>query len=158
MPVSAAQVSAIHSAADVANVFALLGHTVGDLTPFEGDELDAFDFDAAEREAVRRAYIVAQRDAYTVWLYEVADLNAARLRGLAWHALQRGPGLLVVTTDYRELVLVDPRFSAGKSTKSAVRVNRLRFAPADVTRHDIDTLNALDAHGKTVRQIDETQT
>lgn len=153
MPVSAAHVSAIHSAADLGGLFRLLGHDVGDLTPFEGAALDDFEFDAPEAAVVRRATVLAQRDAYTVWLYEVTDLSAARLRGLAWHALQRGTGLLVVTTDYRELLLADPRFAGGKANKSAVRVNRLKFAPADVTRHDLDTLNALDAHGKTGDQI-----
>lgn len=71
--------------------------------------------------------------------------------------LQRGTGLLIVTTpDYREIVFVDPRF-AGRAIKSAVRVNKLKVITAEPTRHDLDTLNAIYAHRRTAQQVYDAQ-
>jgi hypothetical protein len=86
----------------------------------------------------------------------VSDLRQARLRGLAFHALQRGTGLIVVTRDYRETVFVDPR-AVGNLTKSHVRVNKLKLLSSDPTRHDLDTLNAIHAHRRTGQQIYDAQ-
>lgn len=146
----------LRSAEDVHELFQRLGYDVYDPEPFEGDDLDQLDLDEADRETVRRAYVVARRDNHTVYLYEVSDLRQTRLRGLAWHALQRGTGLLVVTRDYREILFVDPRI-VGKVNKSNVRVNKLKLVTSDPTRHDLDTLNAIHAHRLTGQQVYDAQ-
>ncbi|MBZ0298689.1 MAG: Eco57I restriction-modification methylase domain-containing protein [Anaerolineae bacterium] len=146
----------MRSAEDVHDVFQRLGYDVYDPEPFEGDDLDQLDLDDADRQAVNRAYVVAQRDSHTVYLYEVSDLRQIRLRGLAWHALQRGTALLAVTRDYREILFVDPRF-VGKPNKSSVRVNKLKLVSSDPTRHDLDTLNAIHAHRRTGQQVYDAQ-
>ena len=105
---------AVRSAEDVHDVFSRLGYNVFDPEAFEGEDLEQLELDEADRETVKRAYIVARQDNHTVYLYEVSDLRQTRLRGLAWHALQRGTALVVVTReDYREIVFIDldlPRF------------------------------------------------
>lgn len=146
----------LRSAEDVHEVFQRLGYDVYDPEPFEGDDLDQLDLDDADRETVNRAYVVARRDNHTVYLYEVSDLRQTRLRGLAWHALQRGTALLAVTRDYREILFVDPRF-VGKPNKSSVRVNKLKLVSSDPTRHDLDTLNAIHAHRRTGQQVYDAQ-
>jgi adenine-specific DNA-methyltransferase len=146
----------LRSAEDVHEVFQRLGYDVYDPEPFEGDDLDQLELDDADRETVNRAYVVARRDNHTVYLYEVSDLRQTRLRGLAWHALQRGTALLAVTRDYREILFVDPRF-VGKPNKSSVRVNKLKLVSSDPTRHDLDTLNAIHAHRRTGQQVYDAQ-
>lgn len=146
----------LRSAEDVHEVFQRLGYDVYDPEPFEGDDLDQLDLDVADRETVNRAYVVARQDNHTVYLYEVSDLRQTRLRGLAWHALQRGTALLAVTRDYREILFVDPRF-VGKPNKSSVRVNKLKLVSRDPTRHDLDTLNAIHAHRRTGQQVYDAQ-
>ncbi|MBZ0274590.1 MAG: hypothetical protein K8I60_00510, partial [Anaerolineae bacterium] len=146
----------LRSAEDVHEVFLRLGYDVYDPEPFEGDDLDQFDLEDADRQTVKRAYVVARRDNHTVYLYEVSDLRQTRLRGLAWHALQRGTALLAVTRDYREILFVDPRF-VGKPNKSSVRVNKLKLVSSDPTRHDLDTLNAIHAHRRTGQQVYDAQ-
>jgi Eco57I restriction-modification methylase/TaqI-like C-terminal specificity domain len=143
----------IGSAADVQETFRLLGYDVDDLYVYEGDDLDQFDFDPVDRDAVKRIYIIGERDRHTVYLFEVDDLRLTRLRGLAWNLLQRGgTGLLVITRDYREVLFVDPRF-VGNPTKSNVRVNKLKMVTSDPTRHDLDTLNAIHAHRRSGQQV-----
>ena len=88
-------------------------------------------------------------------------MRTARLRALAWNILQRGTGLLVVTTPiergiYREILFVDPRF-ASKPNKSSVRVNKLKVVVAEPTRHDLDTLNAIHAHRRSGQQVYDAQ-
>jgi hypothetical protein len=146
----------LRSAEDVHEVFQRLGYDVYDPEPFEGDDLDQLDLEVADRETVTRAYVVARRDNHTIYLYEVSDLRQTRLRGLAWHALQRGTALLAVTRDYREILFVDPRF-VGKLNKSSVRVNKLKLVSSDPTRHDLDTLNAIHAHRRTGQQVYDAQ-
>jgi very-short-patch-repair endonuclease len=151
----------LHTAQDVHDLFGRLGYPVAQPDAFTGDDLDALDLDPADRANVVRAYIVAQLHTHTVYLYEVYDLRTARLRSLAWNVLQRGTGLLIVTTpaergEYREILFVDPRF-AGKPIKSAVRVNKLKVVTAEPTRHDLDTLNAIHAHRRTGQQVYDAQ-
>jgi len=146
----------VRSAEDVHELFRLLGYDVYSPYAYEGEELEQLELDEVDEEVVERAYVVAERDNHTVWLYEVSDLRQTRLRGLAWNALQRGVALLVVTKDYRELVLVDPRF-VGHAIKSNVRVNKLKVIGGDATRHDVDTLNAIHAHGRTGQEIYDAQ-
>lgn len=146
----------VRSAEGVHEIFRLLGYDVFEPYPYEGEELEVLELDQVDEDVVERAYVIAERDNYTVWLYEVSDLRQTRLRGLAWNALQRGTGLLVVTKDYRELVLVDPRF-VGHAIKSNVRVNKLKVVVSDPTRHDVDTLNAIHAHGRTGQEIYDAQ-
>ena len=146
----------IENAADVHRLLRRLGYDAYEPSPFEGTDLDEFELDNADRRAVERAYIVATRGNHSVYLYEVNDLSAIRLRGLAWHALQRGTALLLVTRDYREVVFVDPRF-VGSATKSSVRVNKLKMVTADPTRHDLDTLNTIHAHRRSAQQIYDAQ-
>jgi len=136
--------SALHTAQDVHDLFRQLGYSVDTPDPFAGDDLDTLDLEPADRANVRRAYIISRLTNHTVYLYEVDDLRSARLRSLAWNILERGTGLLVVTTPaergaYREIIFVDPRF-AGKPIKSSVRVNKLKVITAEPTRHDLDTL------------------
>jgi adenine-specific DNA-methyltransferase len=147
---------ALHSAADVHDVFRRLGYDVYDPEPFEGDDLDQLELDEVDRETVQRAYVVARLGNHTVYLYEVADLRQTKLRGLAWNVLQRGTGLLAVTRDYREIVFVDPRF-VGNPNKSSVRVNKLKVVTSDPTRHDADTLNAIHAHRRNAQQVYDAQ-
>ena len=142
--------SALQTAEDIHELFRRLGYPVKAPDPFEGDDLDALELSPVDRENVKRAYVVSQLENHIVFLYEVEDLRMARLRALAWNILQRGTGLLVVTTPiergiYREILFVDPRF-AGKPNKSGVRVNKLKVVVAEPTRHDLDTLNAIHAH------------
>lgn len=151
-----AQHLTLRSAEDVYEVFQRLGYDVFDPEPFEGDDLDQLDLDEADRETVNRAYVVARRDNHMIYLYEVSDLRQTRLRGLAWHALQRGTALLVVTRDYREILFVDPRF-VGKPNKSNVRVNKLKLVSSDPKRHDLDTLNAIHAHRRSGQQVYDAQ-
>ncbi|MBI5670663.1 MAG: Eco57I restriction-modification methylase domain-containing protein [Chloroflexi bacterium] len=145
-----------HSAADVQETFRLLGYDLEDLYAYQGDELNQFEFDEVDRDSVRRVYIIGGRERHTVYLFEVDDLHQTRLRGLAWNVLQRGTGLLVVTRDYREVLFVDPRF-VGISSKSNVRVNKLKVITGDPTRHDLDTLNNIHAHRRTGQEIYDAQ-
>lgn len=159
--VGLSHLSALHTAQDVHDLFRQLGYPVDAPDSFEGDDLDALEFDPSDRANVRRAYIVSRLPNHTVYLYEVDDLRSARLRSLAWNVLERGTGLLIVTTpaergEYRELVFVDPRF-AGKPIKSSVRVNKLKVIIAEPTRHDLDTLNAIHAHRRTAQQVYDAQ-
>ncbi len=154
---SAPHLNALHTAHDVFELFRLLGYPVDVVDPFEGADLDTFDLDPVDRANIKRAYIVARLNTHTIYLYEAEDLRAARLRSLAWHVLQRGTGLLIVTTPaYREIVFADPR-SAGRAIKSAVRVNKLKVITAEPTRHDLDTLNAIHAYRRTAQQVYEAQ-
>lgn len=159
--VGLSHLSALHTAQDVHDLFRQLGYPVDAPDPFAGDDLDALDLEPADRINVRRAYIVSRLPNHTVYLYEVDDLRSARLRSLAWNVLERGTGLLIVTTpaergEYREIVFVDPRF-AGKPIKSSVRVNKLKVIIAEPTRHDLDTLNAIHAHRRTAQQVYDAQ-
>lgn len=147
----------LRSAQDVHEIFGLLGYPVDPPYAYEGDDLDAFEFDPADRANVQRVYIVSQVNNHTVYLMEVNDLRQTRLRGLAHNLLQRGTALMVVTRDYRDILFVDPRYAAGKNTKSSVRVNKLRLVTGDPTRHDADTLNAVHAHRRTGQQIYDAQ-
>lgn len=146
----------VNTAEDVHDIFRALGYNVYDPEPFEGDALDELELDEREHAAVQRAYVVANLDHHTVYLYEVTDLRQANLRGLGWNALQRGTALLAVTRNYREIIFVDPRF-AGKPSKSNVRVNKLKVVTSDPTRHDLDTLNAIHAHRRTGQEVYEAQ-
>lgn len=146
----------MHSPEDVFETFRLLGYNVQAPDPYEGEDLESFEFDPVDRDAVNRAYIVAQHATHTVYLYEVNDWAQVRLRGLAWNALQRGTALLVVTRDYREILFVDPR-TVGKVNKSSVRVNKLKLITGDPTRHDLDTLNAIHAYRRSGPQIYDAQ-
>jgi adenine-specific DNA-methyltransferase len=146
----------LYTASDVHELFRRLGYDVPEPSPFEADALDELELDEADRANVVRAYIIARRDGHTVYLYEVRDPGAARLRSLAWHALQRGSALLVLTRDYHDMLFVDPRF-AGRAIKSHVRVSKLRVTCAEATRHDLDTLNAIHAHRRSGTQIDQAQ-
>src|SRR5690554_4056484 len=94
----------VRSAADIHELFRLLGYPVYEPEPFEGPDLDELKLDDVDRASVQRAYVVSNLENHSVYLYEVDDLRQARLRGLAWNALQRGTALLVVTRDYREVV------------------------------------------------------
>ena len=146
----------VRSAADIHELFRLLGYPVYEPEPFEGPDLDELELDEVDVASVNRAYIVSNLDNHTVYLYEVDDLRQTRLRGLAWNALQRGTALLVVTRDYREIVFVHPRF-VGNPTKSNVRVDKLKMIVSDPTRHDLDTLNAIHAHRRSGQQVYQAQ-
>jgi type I restriction-modification system DNA methylase subunit len=146
----------LQSPEDVHEVFRQLGYDAYNPEPFEGDDLDQLELEPADREMVQRAYIVARLDNHTVYLFEVADMRQARLRSLAWYALQRGTALIAVTRDYREVIFADPR-SVGRPTKSNVRVNKLKIITSDPTRHDADTLNAIHAHHRTGQQVYDAQ-
>jgi len=146
----------LRSAADIHELFRLLGYPVYEPEPFEGPDLDELELDEVDVASVNRAYIVSNLDNHTVYLYEVDDLRQTRLRGLAWNALQRGTALLVVTRDYREIVFVHPRF-VGNPTKSNVRVDKLKMIVSDPTRHDLDTLNAIHAHRRSGQQVYQAQ-
>lgn len=149
---------ALRAADDVFEVFRLLGYEPFEPQPFEGDDLDVLELDAAQREVVQRAYIVARQDNHVVYLYEVNDLRQTQLRGLAWNALQRGTALLVVTTpNYNEILFIDPRLAGGKVNRSSVRVNKLKLVTADPKRHDADTLNLIHAHRRNGQQIYDAQ-
>jgi very-short-patch-repair endonuclease/type I restriction-modification system DNA methylase subunit len=159
--ISLTLLGALHTAQDMHDLFRQLGYPVETPDAFIGDDLDALELDPADRANVVRAYIVARLHMHTVYLYEVHDLRTTRLRSLAWNILQRGTGLLIVTTpaergEYREILFVDPRF-AGRPIKSAVRVNKLRVVTAEPTRHDLDTLNAIHAHRRTGQQVYDAQ-
>lgn len=147
----------MRTADDVYELFRLLGYAVT-LPPyaFEGAALYDLELDEADAANVQRAYIVATQDTHTVYLFEVADLRGARLRSLAWYVLQRGSGLLIVTNVYHEVVFVDPRLT-GTAIKSNVRVNKLKLITDDPTRHDLDTLNAIHAHGRAGHQVYQAQ-
>ncbi|MBE2193054.1 MAG: hypothetical protein IAE83_02670, partial [Anaerolinea sp.] len=146
----------LHNASDVHDCFRTLGYDVAHPYAFEADELDALEFDEADRVNLRRVYLISRHQRHAVYLFEVNDLRAARLRGLAWHALQRGSALLIFTRDYRELLFVDPRL-VGTANKSNVRVNKLKLVVGDATRHDLDTLNAIHAHKRTGAEIYQAQ-
>lgn len=146
----------VRSAADIHELFRLLGYPVYEPEPFEGPDLDELELDEVDVASVNRAYVVSNLDNHAVYLYEVDDLRQTRLRGLAWNALQRGTALLVVTRDYREIVFAHPRF-VGNPTKSNVRVDKLKMIVSDPTRHDLDTLNAIHAHRRSGQQVYEAQ-
>ncbi len=147
----------LRSAADIHELFRLLGYPVYEPEPFEGPDLDELELDEVDVASVNRAYVVSNLDNHAVYLYEVDDLRQTRLRGLAWNALQRsGTALLVVTRDYREIVFAHPRF-VGNPTKSNVRVDKLKMIVSDPTRHDLDTLNTIHAHRRTGQQVYEAQ-
>jgi len=148
---------ALHNAADIYEMFRLLGYDVDEPYAYEGDEVDQFEFDEPDAQSVQRVYIVGKRDRHQIYLYEVDDLRQPRLRGLAWNALQRGgSALLALTTDYREILFVDPRL-AGAANKGNVRVNKLKLIVDEPTRHDLDTLNAIHAHRRTGQEVDQAQ-
>ncbi|MDX2138850.1 MAG: TaqI-like C-terminal specificity domain-containing protein [Chloroflexota bacterium] len=146
----------IRAADDIFETFRLLGYNINTPYAYEDETLDDFEFEDSDRANVRRAFVIARHEQHTVYLYEVDDLRATRLRSLGWHALQRGNALLIVTRDYREVIFADVRF-AGKPNKSSVRVNKLSLVTHDPTRHDLDTLNAIHAHRRSGQQIYDAQ-
>lgn len=148
----------VRSAEDIFEIFRRLGYPVLDPEPFEGPDLDDLELDEADAASVERAYIMSDFDGHTVYLYEVNDLHTTRLRGLAWNARQRGgTALLIVTRDYREVIFVHPRFAGPATTRSNIRVDKLKMVTSDPTRHDLDTLNAIHAHRRTGQQIYDAQ-
>ncbi len=141
---------ALHTAVDVVTLFERLGYQPGDADPFEADGFDAFDFTTPERADL------AKRDLHTVYLLETRDPRPSHLRGIAYNLLSRGTCLLVVTSDYREVAFIDPRF-AGSATKSSLRLNKLKLVTGDPTRHDVDTVSALAAWNRGGIQVYDAQ-
>lgn len=136
-------------------MFGLLGYDVYDPEPLDVEDLE---LNETDRPHVNNVYLLNDMNfGHTLWLYEVSDMRMIRLRGLAYDALQRGgTHLLAVTYDYKEVTFVHPYFAGGTS-KSHVRVNKLKVITADPTRHDVDTLNALHAHRRTAADIYKAQ-
>ena len=136
-------------------MFELLGYTTYEPEPLDVDDLDLNETDAPH---VKQVYLMNEMNfGHTLWLYEVADTSLVRLRGLAYDAMQRaGSHLLVITKDYQEVIFVHPYF-AGGNKKSHLRVNKLKVIVNDPTRHDVDTINALHAHGRNATEIYQEQ-
>ena len=142
----------LSSADGIHEMFRMLGYDVFDPEPFSAEDLDLNENDAPY---VKQVYMLTDPDfGHTIWLYEVTDARMVRLRGLAHDAMQRGGGhLLLVTTDYKEVIVAHPYFINDKVTKSATRVNRLKIITNDPTRHDVDTINALHVHKRSANDL-----
>ena len=142
-----------HAATNIYDIFERLGYPVFNVDPFEGADLDQFEFDRRDRELVHRAFIVSRLGSHSIYHYEVYDWRPNLLRGLAWNALQRGgTALLTVSRSYPDVTFVHP-FSIGKAIKSDIRVNKLTIYTTNPTRHDLDTLNAIHAHQRNDQEI-----
>ena len=50
-----------HAATNIYDIFERLGYPVFNVDPFEGADLDQFEFDRRDRELVHRAFIVSRR-------------------------------------------------------------------------------------------------
>src|SRR5690606_11185221 len=131
----------LRSDVGIDRMFEQLGYDVYDPEPLDAQDIDMSEADAQHVQAV---YLINGMDfGHTIWLFEVDDTTTMRLRGLAYDVLQRpGTHSLVVTKDYREIIIAHPYFVGGTS-KSHTRVNKLKIDSRNPTRHDVDTINAL---------------
>jgi adenine-specific DNA-methyltransferase len=145
----------LRSAEGIHKMFEQLGYDVYDPEPLDADDIDMSEADAQHVQAV---YLINGMDfGHTVWLFEVDDTTTVRLRGLAYDVLQRaGTHTLVVTKDYREIIIAHPYFVGG-TAKSHTRVNKLKIDSRNPTRHDVDTINALLARGRKAEEIYKSQ-
>lgn len=145
----------LRSAEGIHRMFEQLGYDVYDPEPLDADDIDMSEADAQHVQAV---YLINGMDfGHTVWLFEVDDTTTVRLRGLAYDVLQRaGTHTLVVTKDYREIIIAHPYFVGGTS-KSHTRVNKLKIDSRNPTRHDVDTINALLARDRKPEEIYKSQ-
>lgn len=131
-------------AATVLQLFSKLGYQVeGEATALPKDEVG---FTPADTAAIRHLYLLADQDGdaglpLQVILFELEEVALARLRSLAGNLLNRGGNyLLVATSDYRRLTLVNPRREAGR-----VKIRKLVVDTSHPTRHDLDVLEGLAA-------------
>jgi adenine-specific DNA-methyltransferase len=145
----------LRSAEGIHRMFEQLGYDVYDPEPLDADDIDMSEADAQHVQAV---YLINGMDfGHTIWLFEVDDTTTMRLRGLAYDVLQRpGTHSLVVTKDYREIIIAHPYFVGGTS-KSHIRVNKLKIDSRNPTRHDVDTINALLARDRKPEEIYKSQ-
>lgn len=145
----------LRSAEGIHRMFEQLGYDVYDPEPLDADDIDMSEADAQHVQAV---YLINGMDfGHTIWLFEVDDTTTMRLRGLAYDVLQRaGTHTLVVTKDYREIIIAHPYFVGGTS-KSHTRVNKLKIDSRNPTRHDVDTINALLARDRKPEEIYKSQ-
>ncbi|TVR18396.1 MAG: type II restriction endonuclease [Anaerolineaceae bacterium] len=145
----------LRSAEGIHMMFAQLGYDVYDPEPIDADDIDMSEGDAQHVQAV---YLINGMDfGHTIWLFEVDDTAMVRLRGLAYDVLQRpGTHTLIVTKDYREIIITHPYFVGG-TKKSHTRVNKLKIDSRHPTRHDVDTINALLARGRKPEEIYKSQ-
>lgn len=145
----------LRSVEGIHKMFEQLGYDVYDPEPLDADDIDMSEADAQHVQAV---YLINGMDfGHTVWLFEVDDTTTVRLRGLAYDVLQRaGTHTLVVTKDYREIIIAHPYFVGG-TAKSHTRVNKLKIDSRNPTRHDVDTINALLARDRKPEEIYKSQ-
>jgi adenine-specific DNA-methyltransferase len=145
----------LRSAEGIHRMFEQLGYDVYDPEPLDAQDIDMSEADAQHVQAV---YLINGMDfGHTIWLFEVDDTTTMRLRGLAYDVLQRpGTHSLVVTKDYREIIIAHPYFVGGTS-KSHIRVNKLKIDSRNPTRHDVDTINALLARDRKPEEIYKSQ-
>jgi len=145
----------LRSAEGIHKMFEQLGYDVYDPEPLDAQDIDMSEADAQHVQAV---YLINGMDfGHTIWLFEVDDTTTMRLRGLAYDVLQRaGTHTLVVTKDYREIIIAHPYFVGGTG-KSHTRVNKLKIDSRNPTRHDVDTINALLARDRKPEEIYKSQ-
>jgi len=124
-------------------LFSKLGYQVEDeAVPLPKTEIG---FSPADARAIHSLYLLAdQAGQLQVVLFELEEVALARLRSLAGNFLNRGGNyLLVATTDYRRLTVVNPRREGGR-----VKIRKLVVDTHHPTRHDLDVLEALAADGR----------
>ncbi len=145
----------LRSAEGIHKMFEQLGYDVYDPEPLDAADIDMSEADAQHVQAV---YLINGMDfGHTIWLFEVDDTTTLRLRGLAYDVLQRpGTHMLIVTKDYREIIVAHPYFVGGTS-KSHTRVNKLKIDSRNPTRHDVDTINTLLARDRRPEEIYKSQ-
>jgi type I restriction-modification system DNA methylase subunit len=145
----------LRSAEGIHKMFEQLGYDVYDPEPLDAQDIDMSEADAQHVQAV---YLINGMDfGHTIWLFEVDDTTTMRLRGLAYDVLQRaGTHTLVVTKDYREIIIAHPHFVGGTG-KSHTRVNKLKIDSKNPTRHDVDTINTLLARDRKPEEIYKSQ-
>jgi very-short-patch-repair endonuclease len=145
----------LRSAEGIHRMFEQLGYDVYEPEAIAPEDIDMQEEDAQHVQAV---YLVNSMNfGHTIWLFEVDDTTTMRLRGLAYDVLQRaGTHTLIVTRDYREIIIAHPYFVGGTS-KSHTRVNKLKIDSRNPTRHDVDTINALLARDRRPEEIYKSQ-
>ena len=133
--------------AAVLQLFSKLGYNVErEVVSLPKEEIG---FTPADAAAIRHLYLLADQNGgaglpLQVVLFELEEVALTRLRSLAGNLLNRGGNyLLVATSDYHRLILVNPRREAGR-----VRIRKLVVDTSHPTRHDLDIIEGLAATGR----------
>ncbi len=138
----------------IAVLFQKLGYNAS-AQPLAVDDLE---LPARSTEAIWNAYLIADQGqgALQVLLFQLQaqefsspSIASSRMRAIA-QSLCRRPSnfLLLGTSDYNQLMLVNPRKSFDAQMNLRVGIRKLLIARTNPTNYDRDRLEAIAAHNK----------